>query len=333
MSSWSGSSAPAGRQTAGRHQRTSAMARPAVLRAVLSRPQPLTASALEGTSAARQTRRAGPRPGPSGSRPAGSVTLRRLRLGLSMTRRWPRTGSACRLATRCRNAGSPRCSDAHPAAGREPESPMHDRNRRPQTRRAFRSRLARKQGPPAVCADAMVTVPGRSGIGRGGQPDARFWVNLDAMKGKGLVWLGIPAGLGGPPSGSSARPWVLRWSSMLGTPWNWRPGTATGSSYPAPAAAASSSTAATAPGSSRCSRWTAWIRRAPGWPAAALSSRSLRSCSSWSRLAARRSVHDATHTAAAAAANVPAAVAMAAQSEIVTNRSLWVLPGERGEVG
>jgi hypothetical protein len=24
---------------------------------------------------------------------------------------------------------------------------------------------------------------------------------------------------------------------------------------------------------------------------------------------------------------------MAAQSEIVTNRSLWVLPGERGEVG
>ena len=85
--SWSGSSAPPGRQTAGRRQRTSALVRPAVLRGVLSRPQPLTASALEGTSAARQTRRAGPRAGPSGSRPAGSVTLRRLRPGLSMTRR------------------------------------------------------------------------------------------------------------------------------------------------------------------------------------------------------------------------------------------------------
>ena len=77
--------------------------------------------------------------------PAGgqrvSVPMRRLRPTPAMTRRWPRTGSACRPATRCRNAGSPRCSDAHSAAGREPESPMHDRNRRPQTRRASRSRL------------------------------------------------------------------------------------------------------------------------------------------------------------------------------------------------
>ena len=74
---WSGSSAPPGRQNAGRRQSTCATARPAVLRRVLSRPQPLTASAPEGTSATRQTRRGGPRVRPPGSRPsppAGSVT-------------------------------------------------------------------------------------------------------------------------------------------------------------------------------------------------------------------------------------------------------------------
>ncbi len=38
-----------------------------------------------------------------------------------------------------------------------------------------------------------------------------------------------------------------------------------------PATAPSSSTAATAPASSRCPRWTTRIRRAPSWPAAALS--------------------------------------------------------------
>ena len=112
---------------------------------VLSRPQPLTASAPEGASAARQARRGGPRVRPPGSRPsppADSVTMRRLRPAPAMTRRWPRTGSACRPATRFRNVGSPRCSDAHPAAGREPESPMHDKHRRSQTRRVPRSRLA-----------------------------------------------------------------------------------------------------------------------------------------------------------------------------------------------
>ena len=80
---------------------------------------------------------------PQGSRPSpppDSVTLRRLRPALSMTRRWPRTGSACRPATRCRNAGSPGCSDAHPAAGREPESLMQDKQRRSQTRRTPWSR-------------------------------------------------------------------------------------------------------------------------------------------------------------------------------------------------
>ena len=110
-------------------QSTSALARPAVRRCVLSPPQPLTASPPEGASAARQARRGDPRVRPPGSRPsspADSVTMRRLRPALSMTRRWPRTASASRPATRCRNAGSPRCSDAHPAAGREQESLMHD---------------------------------------------------------------------------------------------------------------------------------------------------------------------------------------------------------------
>ena len=157
-----------GRQTAGRWQSTSALVRPAVPRRVLSRPQPLTASASEGTSAARQARRGGPRIRPPGSRrtpPADNVTLRRLRPAPAMTRQWPRTGSACRPATRCRNADSPRCSAAHPAAGREPDSPMHDRNRRPQTRRVARARLTRKQGPPAVSPERDLPAPGRPGIG------------------------------------------------------------------------------------------------------------------------------------------------------------------------
>ena len=144
------------------HLGTSAACR---LRRVLSRPQPLTASAPEGASATRQARRGGPQVRPPGSRPsppAGSVTMRRLRPALSMTRRWPRTGSACRPATRCRNAGSPRCSDAPPAAGREPESPRHDKHRRSQTRRAPRSRLTRKQGRSGVSPECdRDRVPGR----------------------------------------------------------------------------------------------------------------------------------------------------------------------------
>ena len=96
-----------------------------------------TASASEEASATRQTWRGGPQVSPPGSRlrpPAGTVTMRRVRPALSMTRRWPHTSSACRPATRCRNACSPRCSDAHPAAGRGPGSPMHDRHHRSQTR-------------------------------------------------------------------------------------------------------------------------------------------------------------------------------------------------------
>ena len=127
---WSGSSAPAGRQTEGRRQSISALVWPAVLRSVVFRLQPLTASAPEGISATRQPRHGGPQVGRPGSRPspsAGSATMRRLRPAPPMTRRWPRTGSASRPAIGSQNAGSPRCSDAHPAAGREPGSPMHDR--------------------------------------------------------------------------------------------------------------------------------------------------------------------------------------------------------------
>ena len=83
--------------------------------------------------------------------------------GLSMTRRWPRTGSACRPATA---VGTPARLDVrtHIPPLREPESPRHDK-RRHQTRRTSRSRPTRKQGPPAVSADAVVTAPGGSGIG------------------------------------------------------------------------------------------------------------------------------------------------------------------------
>ena len=62
---------------------------------------------------------AGPQPSP----PAGSVTRRYLRPTPSMTPRWPHTGGAPTPAIRSPNASSPRCSDAHPAAGRAPESP------------------------------------------------------------------------------------------------------------------------------------------------------------------------------------------------------------------
>ena len=87
-----------GRQHAGRRQSASAMVFPAVLRRVLSPPQPQTAIAPQRASATRQTRPGGPRVTPPGTRPSpptGSVTMRSLRPALSMRRRWPRTGSAC----------------------------------------------------------------------------------------------------------------------------------------------------------------------------------------------------------------------------------------------
>ena len=139
-------------------------------------------------------RPAGQAAGQSPISASGQREMRRLRPALAMTQRWPRTGSACRPATRCRNAGSPRCSDAHPAAGHEPESPMHSKHRRSQTRRVPRSRLTRKQGPSAVSPERDLTAPGIPGIGAWRSATSALCVNLDAMRAKGLAWLGIPAG-------------------------------------------------------------------------------------------------------------------------------------------
>ena len=92
----------------GRRQSTSVTVRPAVLRFVPSRSQPLTATDLAEASATCQTQLGGPQVRPPGSPPSpqvGSVTMRCLRPAPSMTRRWPPTGSACRPAIRFRNAG------------------------------------------------------------------------------------------------------------------------------------------------------------------------------------------------------------------------------------
>jgi hypothetical protein len=71
-----------------------------------------------------------------GDRPGGSQ-----RHASDPTRRWPRTGSACRPAIRFRSADLLRCSNAHPAAGRERESLRHDKHHRSKNRRAPQPRL------------------------------------------------------------------------------------------------------------------------------------------------------------------------------------------------
>ena len=124
--SWPGSSAPPGRQHADCRQSTTAKMRPAVPRYA---------------SAARQIRRGGPPVRPPGSRPSSMSGRRPMRCwkpALSMPRRWPRTGSACRPAIRYPNADWLRCSDAHPAAGRERESLTHDKHDRSKNRRVPR---------------------------------------------------------------------------------------------------------------------------------------------------------------------------------------------------
>ena len=183
-------------RASGAADREPSAAHPSTGAARRAAPRPVPASTVDGERPGGNERGTpGPAwrlavrpPGTRPSPPADSVTMRRLRPAPAMTRRWPRTGSACRPATRCRNAGSPRCSGAHPAAGREPESPMHDRNRRSQTHRASRSRLSRKQGPPAVSPDAIVAVPGRSGTGAWRSARSALWVNLHAMSVK--AWPG-----------------------------------------------------------------------------------------------------------------------------------------------
>ena len=112
--------------------------------------------------------------------------------------------------TRCRNAGSPRCSDAHPAAGREPESPMHGKHRRSQTRRAPRSRLTRKQGPSAVSAERDLTAPGRSAIGAWRSATSAPLREPGCHEGERSGLAGHPRRrLRGRP-GSSARPWTWK---------------------------------------------------------------------------------------------------------------------------
>ena len=129
----------------GRRQSTWCKVRPAVLRRVLSRPRPLTASAQP--ERARRARPGAPARG-SGRRAAGYPRRRAAYDAVAEAGAVNDAAVAAyrlsvQAATRCRNASSPSCSDAHPAAGREPESPTHGKHRRSQTRRAPRSRLDR----------------------------------------------------------------------------------------------------------------------------------------------------------------------------------------------
>ena len=78
-------------------------------------------------------------PGRQPSPPAGNVTRRYLRPTPLMTPRWPHTGGAPKPAIRSPNASSPRCSDAHPAAGRAPESPKRGEPRLQGSRRIRQS--------------------------------------------------------------------------------------------------------------------------------------------------------------------------------------------------
>jgi len=110
-----------GRQNTGRRPGISARPRPAALRRVLPRPQPLAPGSPAGARATYQTRNGSLRLGSPGGRPsppAGSVTRRYLRPASSKTPRWPRTGGAPGPAIRCPNASWPRCSDVRLAVGR-----------------------------------------------------------------------------------------------------------------------------------------------------------------------------------------------------------------------
>jgi hypothetical protein len=95
---------------------------------VLPPRQPPPPGSLARASATHQTGHGGLRlksPGRRPSPPAGRVTRRYLTAAPSMTPWWPRTSEAPRPVIRCPNASWPRCSGAHLAAGRAPESPKH----------------------------------------------------------------------------------------------------------------------------------------------------------------------------------------------------------------
>ena len=125
MNSWSGSSAPPGRRHPCHRQGTPAKMRRAAVRRVPPQPQPLTASSTARAAATCPLRAGGRRV---------SLPTRRMVTGFPeavpiIARRWPRTGSACKLAIRSLNASLPRCSDAPPAAGHVPGSPKHGNHR------------------------------------------------------------------------------------------------------------------------------------------------------------------------------------------------------------
>jgi hypothetical protein len=119
--SWSGSSGHPGRSNAGRRPSTSAKMRHAVMRGVLLRSRPLTASTA-GTTATCPLK-VGGRMGSRPVTPARSKMTGLLKPTPTMTQRSPRTGSACKSAIPSPNASSPRRSDAPPVAGPVPGSP------------------------------------------------------------------------------------------------------------------------------------------------------------------------------------------------------------------
>jgi hypothetical protein len=99
-----------------------------------AQPQPLTASSTARAAATCPLRAGGRRV----SRPARSMVTGFPELVPIIARRWPRTGSACKLAIRSLNASLPRCSDAPPAAGHVPGSPKHGNHREHPTRSCSR---------------------------------------------------------------------------------------------------------------------------------------------------------------------------------------------------
>jgi Protein of unknown function (DUF2637) len=105
----------------GRRPSTSAKMRRAVMRGVLLRSRPLTASTA-GTTATCPLK-VGGRMGSRPLTPARSKMTGLLKPTPTMTQRSPRTGSACKSAIPSPNASSPRRSDAPPVAGPVPGSP------------------------------------------------------------------------------------------------------------------------------------------------------------------------------------------------------------------
>ena len=142
---------------------------------------------------------------------------------------------------------------------------MHGKHRRSQTRRVPRSRLTRKQGPPAVSPERDLTRAWKIRNRGLAVSQKRALGEPGRHEGKGLAWPGIPAGTTRPIRffGETLDLEVAfdAENSVELTAGNgdriqlFGPGTAT-----------SSSTATTAPAPSRCSRWTTWIRRGRAGP-------------------------------------------------------------------